>query len=190
MRMRLAPFIALSLLLAACDGPPPEDAERSARLAELRAQVELPAVPPLDQLRMPERMPDGSFSVAGLLANREALLNSEVELTALLRDIYACPNEEGQRAGCLRPHLFISDTLRTPQRLLVVGYDTRYERQLSEGERYTFVGRYALTYPGHVSTEDGLLIVQEIRGENILPFDEWEEMEEMETAPPERQQRR
>lgn len=174
-----AALVALPALVlcVACEQPDPEEEARQARLSELRAQVDLPAVPPLERLQMPERMPDGSWSVAGLLANRADLMDSEVELTALLREVYECDRPEGSesRDGCFRAHFFVADTLRTPQRLLAVGYDERYEEQLSEGERYTLVGRYTRTHTGHVSTEDGLIVVQEIRGENIMPLEDEDE---------------
>lgn len=167
----------VALVFVGCEQPDPQEEERQARIAELRAQVDLPAVPPLERLQMPERMPDGTWSVAGLMMNRAELMDSDVEVTALLREVYECDRPEGSesRDGCIRPHFFVADTLRTPQRLLAVGYDERYEEQLSEGERYTLVGRYTRTHTGHVSTEDGLIVVQEIRGENILPFEDEEE---------------
>lgn len=54
------------------------------------ASVDLPAVPPLELLDMPAQHPDGSWSVSGLLLNRDALRDSEITLTAIVKTIYQC----------------------------------------------------------------------------------------------------
>ncbi|TVQ98752.1 MAG: hypothetical protein EA398_12905 [Deltaproteobacteria bacterium] len=164
------------LFATGCDQPDPEEEARQARIAELRTQIDLPEVPPLDALELPARMPDGSWSVAGILRNRGSLMDGDVEVSALLQELYVCEGAtEDSRAGCLHPHFFIADSVRSPQRLLAAGHDIRYEEQLEVGARYTFVGQYTQRTRGHVSTEDGLIVISEIRGENVEPPPEDEE---------------
>jgi hypothetical protein len=65
------------------------------------AQVDLPAVPPLDLLDTPPRHPDGSWSVSGLYLQRDALRDQDLRVTGIVRSIYRCDAEAEQVEGDL-----------------------------------------------------------------------------------------
>lgn len=147
------------------------------------ADVQLPPVPSLELVDVPETYEDGSYSVSGLMLNRENLRNTPVRLTAILHSVYECdvPREEGEdgeelaaedryeiRPGCLRPHMYFVDSLRGRQRMLATGYDAAtYEPQVNPGQRYVVHGVYRQQTRGFISTEDGLMVVDEIEGEGV-----------------------
>lgn len=186
---RVRPLLVL-LFLTACEPQPVLiDADRGAAdAASATADVQLPPVPSLELLDTPSRYPDQSWSVAGLHLERDTMRDQAVSVTGILQEIYVCevplPAPTGEaaapaptgpslvpqrvRAGCKGPHLFISDTLRSRQRLLVTGYNAAwYEPQLIVGQRYVFDGRFAQQTSGFISTDDGLLVVTGIRGNGV-----------------------
>jgi hypothetical protein len=155
---------------------------------EAPANVNLPAVPPLELLDVPDEYPDGTRSVIGTINMQDELMGEELKVKALVDEMYECDvpvqPEEGEdavdapaadadsaqdprRPGCLRPHFYIADTERSPRRLLVTGYDYElYNSQLETGLRYTFTGSYREAAAGF-SSSDGLLVVDKIEGNNI-----------------------
>jgi hypothetical protein len=194
MRLAILPVVALLASTLACELPTRNgdgegsSADPEAGLAPVN--VNLPPVPPLEALEVPRSYPDGSYSVAGLFFERESQRNQAIDLTAIVLDVYQCdsapvgvdgtagelaaPTEQPTAAvqtgtaGCLLPHLHAVDNLRSTQKLLVVGdLLEQYGAQLRPGNRYTFSGTYALQTRGFTSTEDGLLIVDHIVGENF-----------------------
>lgn len=158
------------------------------------ADVQLPPVPNLELVDVPPTYDDGSYSVSGLLLNRVELRGTPVRVTGILHSVYRCEEEtlgiEGEaqelaapadeaaefavRPGCLRPHLFLADSLRARQRLLITGYDAAvYEPQLTPGRRYVVHGHYEQQTRGFISTEDGLVVTALIEGDGIvLPEEE------------------
>lgn len=206
---RALAVLALPSLLFGCDAidlnlepevdltPPPRDEHLPP------ASVNLPTVPPLELLDTPPHLPDGSWSVAGLLLNRDDLREREVRVTAIVSSIYQCESDAvevegeaaelagdrddgpeavltGDRAGCLMPNFRIVDTLRSPHEMLMVDYDAEfYEPQLRAGSSYVFTGIYTRQAPGFTSTEYGLIRVTHIEGDGIEhPEDEEEAVEE------------
>ncbi len=186
--MRAIAPAALVLLVAACDtfsAPPPPMSQEAPDDHLPPAQVDLPEVPPLTLLETPAHLDDGSWSIAGVLLNRDELRNQDLSVSGIVQEIYVCPPDadagtdeaaddedagpDRYRAGCLLPNLTIGDTLRSEHTLLVVGYDAEhYEAQLQPGMRYTFTGPYTQRARGFMSTEDGLLIAQQITGEGVI----------------------
>jgi len=170
------------------------------------AEVALPPVPPLDLLDMQQTFADGSYSVAGLLLNRESLRDQRLSVTAIVESIYECEiedeTEDGEqeaplvarpdapehhvqrRPGCLLPNLRLVDNLRSPYSMLVVDYNAfLYERQLRTGSRYVFEGLYTQRAPGFMSSENGLLRVTRIDGDGIVHPPDPEDEEGEETSP-------
>ncbi len=158
------------------------------------AQVALPPVPPLTILDVPRTYPNGAYSISGLMLAREALRDEPVKVMGIIASIYEC-QERRERiealatlaevnggepvangvsdAGCLMPHFYIVDSVRSPQRLLITDYDPSiWEHQLKVGNRYLFEGTYAQRAPGFTSTEDGLLTLESIEGSGIHSSDE------------------
>lgn len=187
---RSALIVAFVFVFAGCQpGQSPLGGARQADTgpALSPADVQLPPVPNLDLVDVPAVYDDGSRSVSGVLLNRDELQDTAMRVTGILQEIYVCdvpldPDagqaeepEPGQparfrvRPGCLRPHVYIADSLRSGQRLLVTGYDPLvYEPQLRPGTKYTFDGVYVHQTRGFISTEDGLLVVTAITGEGIV----------------------
>lgn len=86
--------------------------------------VNLPPRPDLSVQRVPDRHPDGAFTVEGFLRNSKGILGQEPgQRTATVRgyihEIVRCP-EEGRLCPTV-PHLVLVDSLTAPRaRLLVV----------------------------------------------------------------------
>lgn len=190
--------LALAVSLLGCDAFSPErpnlmvepDVERPT------PSVDLPPVPALELLDLPRQYEDGTWSVTGILLQREALRQTDLRLTGVIQEIYACelptpedaegieeaadsadaepealPTRDTVLPGCLRPHLFIADSMQSTRRLLVTGYlAAHWETQVSAGQRVTVVGRYAQEARGFISTEEGLLLAEAFEGEGIAPI--------------------
>ena len=78
--------------------------------------------------------------------------------------------ELGEQLGCSHPHIYLSDSLRSPRRMLIAGYDEEhYESHLVPGRTYTVHGAYEQRTRGFISTEDGLLVAHRIEGEGLTP---------------------
>ena len=152
-------------------------------------EVDLPEVPALELLDTAHTYEDGSYSIIGLRLNKEELFERMLSVSAIVDEIYTCESvteqlaarllqpldEEGEpveinRAGCLFPHIYVVDNLRSEQRFLIVGYDwEHFEPQLTIGQRYSFHGTYTQRARGHMSSEYGLLVTNDITGEGIVP---------------------
>lgn len=181
--------ILIAGALGACDAVSPPagtgEPDESARYPE--TDVQLPPVPTLDLAEVPHTYDDGSHSVFGLVLQREELRDTEVRVTGIVQSIYECevpveadaePLAPGAvRPGCNRPHLYIADSLRSSQRMLVTGYDAAlYEPQLQVGNRYVVQGVYRNETRGFISSEDGLLVASAFEGDGIvIPPEEPEE---------------
>ena len=153
--------------VASCTQVADEDALERERLRALATQLDLPPVPPMEALSIVSQYPDDSYSVSGLLQRRAELFDQPVVLTAIVRELYACDPETAEpsapgRTGCLRPHLWVTDTLRSQTRMLVVGEPSAEVEALQVGARYQFTGHYVRQTAGHLSAEEGLVVVQHI----------------------------
>ena len=193
--MRSSCLTLLAFALVACDPSAlPWGTSGSIDVGDPRASyppadVQLPPVPNLELVDVPPTYEDGSYSIQGLMLNREDALDQMIRVTGILQEVYECdigtvrvegeagelavPVEAGDefavRPGCLRPHLYLVDHLRARQRLLVTGYEHEvYEPQIRPGMRYTAIGMYAQQTRGFISTEDGLLVASAIDGEGIV----------------------
>ncbi len=191
-RVPVALAALAALQIAGCEGlrlepivtaPAPDDSHLPP------ARVNLPTVPRLDLLERPRTLADGSVTVAGLLLDRETIRDTDVHVTGIVQEIYRCEGEAvapdadagslaapaapaqaavTRRSGCLLPHLYIVDNMRSDDRMLVTGYDAElYEPQIEVGGRYVFEGRYTQRAPGFMSTEYGLLDARRITGDGI-----------------------
>jgi hypothetical protein len=102
--------------------------ERGLRSQELPPiKVDLPPQPSWAAANIPDKYPDGKWSVHGLRKKLKANLNQEVEVKAILLDVYQCPPDQvkcpkGKTCKpCDQPHFFVADTKDTKKdRALVV----------------------------------------------------------------------
>jgi len=90
-------------------------------------KVDLPPQPSWAQSNIPEKYPDGKWSVRGLRKKLKANLNQEVDVKGIIVDIYQCPPEQVKCPKgrvckpCDQPHYFIGDSKDTKkERALVV----------------------------------------------------------------------
>ncbi len=163
----LAP-IALVAFLAACDQSGPELPEPlfppDPDLPE--AVVDLPSPPPASAFEIKEFNDDGSLRVEGLIGNRDQYLGEEVEVRAIVAEIigHGCDPTEGR---CPRNRMFIRDHIDDDLQLRVVGYIDEFidDLEITEGEEYLITGTYTQQADGFVSTENGLIELLAVDGE-------------------------
>jgi len=82
-------------------------------------KVDLPPPPSWAQSTIPEKYPDGKWSVRGLRKKLKANLNQDVEVKGFIVDVYQCPPEQAKCPKgkvckpCDVPHFFVADTKET-----------------------------------------------------------------------------
>jgi hypothetical protein len=140
-------------MLAACSGQPAADLTIE-RLPDV--SVSLPNVPTLPPPPHPVQHPDGSYSVYGLRRRQAVTLNSDVQVTGYIVQIYAAPECPPGRTcpPAAAPHMWIADTrdeTDDSRRLMVVGY-AENQAQIDEAMELARRGRYRPPDP-----ETGLL---------------------------------
>ncbi len=172
--LRLLTALALSASLVACDNTPPEIPldEFPADPDLPPAVVELPTPPPASAFEIREYNDDGTLRIEGLISNRDRFLEEEVAVKGVITEIQGdCDPRRARQRGetCPEPHLFIRDDADDDRRLLVVGYtnDQRRQFRLNEGSEFLFGGTYTRMAEGFVSTEDGLLVLSSLDGEEL-----------------------
>lgn len=196
-RSRRSCGVALLLLwvscAAACGGNDEEQKPLRPKPEAPLAPVNIPEVPAdLGQVSTPDKNPDGSFTVEGLLRGRMANLRKEVSLTGVVSWVYDCPYDdddpkdgkkpkpkpkpatppkEGEPAQelCKRPHFTVGDTADAKVQLLVVGLTPYLEELFTEGkvkvgDKHTFLGTYQDLSDGFAAPDQGLLRVTTIVG--------------------------
>lgn len=163
MRLKMSALL-LVLALAACEdsGVKAEKSEEDPNLPP--AQVSLPDPPPESAYQIPEKHPDGTFRIEGLIHNRDQYLDKKVEVKGIIVKLSEpCDPGKAKKAGeeCPEPNLFIRDTPESEQALRIVGYKPEFVKKakLEEGQEHVFKGTYQKVAQGFVATEDGLLLV-------------------------------
>jgi hypothetical protein len=144
---------SLALSLASCGGQPASDLTIE-RLPDVNPS--LPNVPTLPPPPHPVQYPDGSYSVYGLRRRGSTTMDTDVQVTGYIVEIYEpppCP----ERRTCpppSAPHMWIADTrgeTDDSRRLMVVGY-AENQAQIDEAVELARRGRYQPPDP-----ETGLL---------------------------------
>ena len=118
-------------------------------------QPNLPAVPQLPPPPHPTTLDDGSYTVYGLRARLRNTIDTDVEVTGYVTEIYTPPEcEEEPCPNPLAPHFWMADTADETSKqkmLMVVGYAENQE-QIDEAVELAERGRYEPPDP-----ETGLL---------------------------------
>jgi hypothetical protein len=90
-------------------------------------KVDLPPQPSWAASTIPEKYPDGKWSVRGLRKKLKANLQQDVDVKGFIVDVYQCPPEQAKCPKgkvckpCDQPHYFVGDTKETKkERALVV----------------------------------------------------------------------
>src|SRR5437660_8938751 len=82
-------------------------------------KVDLPPQPSWAQSNIPEKYPDGKWSVHGLRKKLKAALDQDVDVKGIIVDIYQCPPDQVKCPKgkvckpCDQPHYFLGDTKDT-----------------------------------------------------------------------------
>ena len=115
----------------------------------------LPPVPTLPPPPHPTTYDDGSYSVYGLRSRLQTTIDTQVEVTGYVTDIYAPPECEQEPCPTpLAPHFWIADTRDESSKqkmLMIVGY-AENQQQIDEAVEQAERGRYEPPDP-----ETGLL---------------------------------
>jgi hypothetical protein len=171
----LAAFLVL--ILAACNGSSDVKTEKTKEDPNLPpAQVSLPSPPPESAYQIPEKNPDGTFRVEGLIHNRDKYLDQQVEVKGIIvRLSEECDPKKAKRAGeeCPEPNLFIRDNAEAESAMRVVGYDDDFVKKakLEEGQERVFKGTYQKVAQGFVATEDGMILLDYVDDIAVLEED-------------------
>jgi hypothetical protein len=90
-------------------------------------KVDLPPQPSWASSNIPEKHPDGKWSVRGLRRKMKATIGQEVEVKGVIVDVYQCPPEQAKCPKgkvckpCDQPHYYLGDTKETKkERALVI----------------------------------------------------------------------
>jgi hypothetical protein len=122
----LGATMLLATLVAGCGNEPAAASDLTIeRLPDI--EPNLPAVPTLPPPPHPIQHADNSYSVFGLRHRLRNTMDSDVEVTGYIVEIYQppeCPEDE-QCPPASAPHMWVADTAQeadTGKRLMVVGY--------------------------------------------------------------------
>jgi hypothetical protein len=181
------------LLFGACGGS--SSGASMAEPAEATAlppiKVDLPPPPSFAASDIPEKMPNGNYTIRGLRRNKmkscivvppakeppaECLLNKDVKVTAYLLEVYQCPKcPKGQTCKlCDQPHFFMGDKPDTKKEkaLMVVDYLAPKQKPpaLTVGKQYDVGGSFSINSPTGFGASDGLLIFDNMTDDKGTPF--------------------
>ena len=174
MRLKiLAGLFALSLV--ACNNGGTVETEKTKEDPNLPpANVDLPSPPDPQAYEVPEKNPDGTLRIEGLIHNKDKYMEQQVEVKGVIvRLSKECDPKKAKREGteCPEPNLFIQDVGGDdPAIMRVVGYKDDFVKKakLEEGEERVFKGTYQKVAQGFVATEDGLILLDYVDDIGVL----------------------
>ena len=160
----LVSFVVFAL--AGCSG-----SSSGATMAEPEAtalppiKVDLPPPPSFAASDIPDKNPDGTFTVHGLRKKKGVEnLNKEVKVKAYLLEVYQCPvcPKKQTCKMCDQPHFFLGDKPDTKKEkaLMVVDYLAPKQKPpaLTVGKQYDVAGTFAINSPTGFGSSDGLIV--------------------------------
>jgi hypothetical protein len=158
-------LIALSIGCEEKTEMPTDEIEEDPNLPP--AIVDLPPAPPASAFVIPEKNPDGSVRVEGLIGHQHKYLNQPVEVAGHIAYLSAeCDPAKAKKTDteCPEPHLVIKDDADGVKQLMVVGYKQELVKRakLNPGEKRRFKGTYQKVAQGFVASEDGLLLIDQV----------------------------
>ncbi len=170
-------YLALILLAAGCTSN-----SSGASFGESEAtalppiKVDLPPPPSVAASDIPEKTPEGDWSVRGVRKNRATTLNNKVKVKAYLLEVYQCPVcPKGQTCKlCDQPHFFLGDKPDTKKEkaLMVVDYLSPKQKPpaLTVGKQYELNGTFSINSPTGFGSSDGLLVFSEMKDDKNVEF--------------------
>ena len=139
-------------------------------------QVDLPPPPSFAASDIPEKNPDGTFTIRGLRKHKADNLQKQVKVKGYLLEVYQCPKcPKGQTCKlCDQPHFFIGDKPDTKKEkaLMVVDYLAPKQKPpaLTVGKQYEVNGNFAINSPTGFGASDGLLVFDSMTDDKGVPF--------------------
>jgi hypothetical protein len=152
--------VVLVLLVAtACNEP--HVAEYPKRVPT-PGQAKLPPTPDLEPPAVPERHPDGAWSVKGFLGAKKDALAGAVQVRGTVAALYPCAPQETVCKPA--PHLWLTDSRSgVGRRLLVGGERDIAARGWSVGQELTLAGAFATASPdGLYFAPSGMLLLSPV----------------------------
>ena len=131
-------------------------------------KVDLPPPPSFAASDIPEKNPDGTFTIRGLRKHKADNLQKMVKVKGYLLEVYQCPKcPKGQTCKlCDQPHFFIGDKPDTKKEkaLMVVDYlaPKQHPPALTVGKQYDIEGTFAINSPTGFGASDGLLVFEQM----------------------------
>jgi hypothetical protein len=175
MTRKLLPLAAL--FLGACAGN-----SSGASLAEPEAtalppiKVDLPPAPSFAASDIPEKTPEGDYSIRGVRKNKATTLNQKVKVKGYLLEVYQCPAcPKGQTCKlCDQPHYFLGDKADTKKEKAMMVVDYLMPKQkppaLTVGKQYEVEGTFSINSPTGFGSSDGLIIFSKMTDDKNVVF--------------------
>ena len=154
----LAAAVALLLALPACKPEPIPSRSDAGPGGPI--QVFLPPTPDLNRPRPPIHLPDGAYTVRGVVESGGSLLNKTVTVRGLVSEIRSC-REDDERLCALPTHAILVDSLAEPtHRLTAVGARLKTIAGIEPGTRVELSGRVdTVSLDGRIVSLEGLLVL-------------------------------
>ncbi len=139
-------------------------------------KVDLPPPPSFAASDIPEKTPEGDWSIRGVRKNRATTLNQKAKVKGFLLEVYQCPVcPKGQTCKlCDQPHFFLGDKADTKKEksLMVVDYLMPKQKPpvLTVGKQYEVEGSFSINSPTGFGASDGLLIFSKLTDDKGTVF--------------------
>jgi hypothetical protein len=139
-------------------------------------KVDLPPPPSFAASDIPEKTPEGDWSIRGIRKNRATTLNQKAKVKGFLLEVYQCPVcPKGQTCKlCDQPHFFLGDKADTKKEkaLMVVDYLMPKQKPpaLTVGKQYEIEGTFSINSPTGFGASDGLLVFSKMTDDKGAVF--------------------
>ncbi len=156
--LSLSAAAALLLALPSCKPEPVQSRGDAGGAGPI--QVFLPPTPDLNRPRPPIHLPDGAYTVRGVVESGGSLLNRTVTVRGLVSEIRSC-REDDERLCALPTHAILVDSLAEPtHRLTAVGARLKTISGIEPGTRVELSGRVdTVSLDGRIVSLEGLLVL-------------------------------
>ena len=139
-------------------------------------KVDLPPPPSFAASDIPEKNPDGTWSIRGIRKHKAEQLTKDVKVKGYLLEVYTCPKcPKGQTCKlCDQPHFFLGDKPDTKKEkaLMVVDYLGQKQKPpaLTVGKQYMIEGSFNINSPTGFGSSEGLLVFSKMKDDKGVEF--------------------
>lgn len=155
-----------SLVAVGCDsnssGATMNDPSEGQALPPIK--VDLPPPPAFAAPDIPEKWPDGTWTIRGIRKHKIDTLQKDTKIRGYLLEVYTCPKcPKGQTCKlCDQPYFILGDKADTKieKAMMVVDYLAPKQKPpaLTVGKQYDVNGTFSINSPTGFGSSDGLLI--------------------------------